>query len=178
MLIERYDLKVFTPPDRSGAERFSALADLDVDISEALPYLNAILPGANYQRATNTLLARQGTYPLTVYARQVAIGNVEDYDRAVAEIGELIELINRTWERRAEITPVFETRQRPPLMMVYRLLPQTNCKQCGEPTCYSFAIKLAASHKQLNDCPPLSEPTHAEKLAALRDLIGDTSAIG
>lgn len=28
MLIERYDLKVFTPPNRSGVERFSALADL------------------------------------------------------------------------------------------------------------------------------------------------------
>jgi len=86
VLIEHYALKVFTPPDRSGAERFSALADLDVDISEVLPYFKAIFPGANYQRATNTLLARTGAYPLTVYARQVAIGNVEDFDRAVAEI--------------------------------------------------------------------------------------------
>ncbi len=176
MLIERYDLKVFTPPDRSGAERYSALADLDVDISQALPYLNAILPGANYQRATNTLLARQGAYPLTVYARQVAIGNVEDYEAAVTQIDELIELINRTWEHRAEITPVFEARRRPSVLRVYRLLPQTNCQQCGEPTCYSFAIKLAASQKRLTDCPPLSEPAHADKSAALQDLVGDASS--
>lgn len=175
MLIERYDLKVFTPPDRSGVERFSALADLDCDISEMLPYLNAILPGANYQRATNTLLAKKGVYPLTVYARQIAIGNVESYDAALAEIDDLIGLINRTWERRAEIAPNFEARWRPPLMGVYRLLPQTNCRQCGEPTCYAFAIKLVATQKGVSDCPPLSELPHAEKRAALQDLIEGSS---
>jgi ArsR family metal-binding transcriptional regulator len=178
MLIERYDLKVYTLPTDTGVERFSALAELAVDISEVLPYLNATLPGANYQHATNTLTARKGTHHLTVYAQQIAIGNVEDYDAAVAEIGELIEVINRTWERRAEITPVFETCQRPPLVTVYRLLPQTNCRQCGEPTCYSFAIKLAALHKRLTDCLPLYEPTYAEKLAALQELIADTSVAG
>jgi ArsR family metal-binding transcriptional regulator len=86
VLIEHYALKVFTPPDRSGAERFSAVADLDVDISEVLPYFNAIFPGANYQRATDALTAKKGAYHLTLYARQVAIGNAEDFDRAVAEI--------------------------------------------------------------------------------------------
>lgn len=171
MVIEHYDLKVYSPPSDTGIERFSALAELDVDISEVLPYLNAILPGANYQHATHTLLARKGTYQLTLHARQVAIGNVEEYEKAVAEIDELIELINQTWERRAEITPNFEARQRPPLMTVYRLLPQTNCQQCGEPTCYAFVIKLVASHRQLSDCSPLFDPAYAEKLAALRALL-------
>ena len=175
MLIEHYDLKVYTPPCDPGAERFSAFAELAVDISEVLPYLNTILPGAKYQHVTHTLLARQGAYHLTLYARQVAIGNVEDYDQAVAAIDELIDLINRTWERRSEITPVFEARTRPALMTVFRLLPQTNCKQCGEPTCYAFAIKLAAAHKRPTDCPPLAEPANTDKLAALQDLVRDAS---
>jgi ArsR family metal-binding transcriptional regulator len=175
VLIQHYDLKVFTPPDRSGAERFSALADLDADVSKVLPYLNAIWAGANYRHATNTLLAIKGVYQLTLYARRIAIGNVESYDQAVTEINELIELINRTWEHRADITPIFEARQRPTLMAIYRLLPQTNCTQCGEPTCYSFAIQLAASHQRLSACPPLHEPACIEELAALRDLTGETS---
>jgi hypothetical protein len=40
--------------------------------------------------ASNALMAKKGAYHLTVYAQQIAFGNVEDYDRAVAEIGELI----------------------------------------------------------------------------------------
>jgi ArsR family metal-binding transcriptional regulator len=36
-------------------------------------------------------------------------------------------------------------------MAIFKLLPQTNCKQCGEPTCYTFALKLAASQRKLAD---------------------------
>ena len=178
MLIEHYDLKVYTPPCDPGAERFSAFAELAVDISEVLPYLNATLHGAIYYRAANALTWKKGGHNLAFHAYQIATSNVEDYDAAVKEIDGLIKLINRTWERRSEIVPDYETRQRPPLMTVYKLLPQTNCKQCGEPTCYSFAIKLTVSQKQLAECPPLAEPHYAEKLAALQDLVIDAPAIG
>ena len=173
MLIEHYDLKVYTPPCDPGGERFSAFAELTVDISEVLPYLNATLRGAIYHRSANALTWKKSGHAIAFHATQIATSNVEDYEAAVAEIDSLIDLVNHTWEQRAEITPDYETHQRAPLMMVYRLLPQTNCKQCGEPTCYSFAIKLIASQKKLTDCPPLYEPQHAEKLAALQDLIVD-----
>ena len=178
MLIEHYDLKVFTPPCDPGGERFSAFAELAVDISEVLPYLNATLRGAIYHRSANALTWKKSGHAIAFHAAQIATSNVEDYDAAVGEIDSLIELVNRTWERRAEITPDYEAHQRAPLMAVYRLLPQTNCKQCGEPTCYSFAIKLVASQKKLADCPPLNEPQHTEKRAALQDIIIDGPAIG
>ncbi len=38
--------------------------------------------------------------------------NVEVYDAAVGETDSLTELVNRTWERRGEITPDYETRER------------------------------------------------------------------
>ncbi len=177
MLIERYDLKVYTPPCDPGAERFSAFAELAVDISEVLPYLNATLRGAIYHRTAKALTWKKGGHAIAFHASQIATSNVEDYEAAVAEIDSLIDLVNRTWERRGEITPDYEARQRAPLMPVYRLLPQTNCKQCGEPTCYSFAIKLVASQKKLADCPPLHKPPHAEQLAALQDLIADAPSI-
>ena len=51
MLIDKYDLEVFTPPCEPGAERFSAIARLVTDIREVLPYLNATLRGAVYNAA-------------------------------------------------------------------------------------------------------------------------------
>ena len=178
MLIEHYDLDVFTPPCEPGAERFSAIARLTTDISAVLPYLNATLRGAIYYRAANALTWKKGGHNLAFHAYQIATGNVEDYDAAVKEIDGLIKLINRTWEHRSEITPDVETHLRPPLMTVYKLLPQTNCRQCGEPTCYSFAIKLVASQKGIADCPPLTEPQHAEKLAALQAIVVAAPALG
>jgi acetyl-CoA decarbonylase/synthase complex subunit gamma len=38
-------------------------------------------------------------------------------------------------------------------IQIYKLLPQTNCKECGFPTCLAFAMKLAAKQVDLSACP-------------------------
>lgn len=178
MLIEKYDVEVFTPPCDPGAERYSARARWTVDISEVLPYLNATLRGAIYFPEAKALTWKKGGHNIAFHAYEGATSNVEDRDGAEKELRGLIDLVNRTWERRAEITPDTATRQRPTPMAIYKLLPQTNCKQCGEPTCYTFALKLAVSQKKLADCPPLSEPQNTEKLGALEEIVIEAPAIG
>lgn len=178
MLIERYDLEVFTPPCEPGAERYSAIARLSVDISEVLPYLNATLRGAVYHRSANALTWKKGGHDIAFHAYEIATSNVEDRAAAEKELKGLIDLVNRTWERRAGIAPDYEIHQRPTPMAIYKLLPQTNCKQCGEPTCYTFAIKLAAAQVKLADCPPLFEPQYERNLAELQSIVIDAPAIG
>jgi acetyl-CoA decarbonylase/synthase complex subunit gamma len=48
---------------------------------------------------------------------------------------------------------------------IYKLLPQTNCKDCDYPTCLAFAMKLAAKQIELSACPHVSEEA-TEKLQA------------
>lgn len=40
---------------------------------------------------------------------------------------------------------------------IYKLLPKTNCKECGQPTCLAFAMQLAAGKTALEKCPHVSE---------------------
>ncbi len=42
---------------------------------------------------------------------------------------------------------------------IYKLLPKTNCKKCGFPTCLSFAMALAAKKVSLDKCPYISLET-------------------
>ncbi len=49
-------------------------------------------------------------------------------------------------------------------IQIYKLLPQTNCKDCGEPTCLAFAMKLAAGKAELAKCPHVSDEAK-EKLS-------------
>jgi acetyl-CoA decarbonylase/synthase complex subunit gamma len=49
---------------------------------------------------------------------------------------------------------------------IYKLLPQTNCKECGFPTCLAFAMKLAAKQVELKDCPYVSEESKTKLEAA------------
>jgi ArsR family metal-binding transcriptional regulator len=177
MLIEHYDLEVYTPPCDPGTERYAVRARLTVDISEVLPYLNATLHGAIYHPGAQALTWKKTEHNVAFRAYEIATSNIEDREAAEQEIKAVIDLVNRTWERRAEISPDTTTRQRPTPMAIYKLLPNTNCKQCGEPTCYSFALKLAATQRKLADCPQLYKPQFADKLTALEEMLAETPAI-
>lgn len=178
MLIEKYDLEVFTPPCEPGAERYAARARLRDDISAVLPYLNATLRGATYHAAAQALTWKKAGHNIAFHAYEIATSNVEDRQGAEIEIKGLIDLVNRTWERKEEIQPDTTTHQRPTQMAIYQLLPKTNCKRCGEPTCWTFALKLAASQKPATACTPLLMPEFSENLSSLKALVGDFPAVG
>jgi acetyl-CoA decarbonylase/synthase complex subunit gamma len=46
---------------------------------------------------------------------------------------------------------------------IFKLLPKTNCQECGVPTCMAFAVKLAAGQAELDACPYVSKESR-EKL--------------
>jgi len=54
---------------------------------------------------------------------------------------------------------------------VYKYLPQTNCKECGEETCMAFAAKLIDRDITLDECTPLLEEGYAEKYEELKGLM-------
>jgi ArsR family metal-binding transcriptional regulator len=178
MIIETYGVEVFTPPCDPGAERFAARALLSVDISAVLPYLNATLRGAVYTQSANALTWKKGGHNLAFHAYEIATSNVDDREAAIKELQGLVDLVNRTWERRGEITPDHATHQRPTAMALYKLLPATNCRRCAQPSCWNFALKLAAAQVELDACPVLDEPAYAERRASLDGLLVAMPAIG
>lgn len=48
---------------------------------------------------------------------------------------------------------------------IYKLLPKTNCKECGLPTCLAFAMQMAAGKAGIEKCPPASSEAK-ERLGA------------
>jgi acetyl-CoA decarbonylase/synthase complex subunit gamma len=55
---------------------------------------------------------------------------------------------------------------------LYKQLPQTNCKDCGEQTCMAFAAGLIARTRKVEECKPLvSEKKYAKKLEALKSTV-------
>ena len=50
-------------------------------------------------------------------------------------------------------------------IQIYKLLPKTNCGECGVPTCLAFAMNLAAAKAELDACPYVSDEAR-EQLAS------------
>lgn len=175
MILQTLDLRVFSPPCVPGAERWSATVTLDNDISEVLPYLNVILKGAIYNHGARALVWRMDGHAIAIRPREIAVSNLIDRDGALPEIKRVVDLVNHTWEHRAEITPSIEMRQRLKPMEVYKLLPGTNCKACGQPTCFTFALKVTAGEAQPEQCPPLFTDAYREKRDKLLALLNAAS---
>jgi acetyl-CoA decarbonylase/synthase, CODH/ACS complex subunit gamma len=49
-------------------------------------------------------------------------------------------------------------------IQIFKLLPKTNCKECGVPTCLAFAMNLASGKAELDTCPYVSDEAR-EQLA-------------
>jgi len=47
-------------------------------------------------------------------------------------------------------------------IQIYKLLPKTNCGECGVPTCLAFAMSLAAGKAELAACPYVTEEAKTE----------------
>ena len=67
-------------------------------------------------------------------------------------------------------------------MEVYKLLPKTNCKKCGEQTCMAFAFKVINREKQIEECSPLFEEkkyaNQKEKLLKLLEPLKEATETG
>ena len=53
-------------------------------------------------------------------------------------------------------------------IQIFKLLPKTNCKECGVPTCLAFAMNLASGKAELDACPYVSDEA--------RDQLAEASA--
>jgi ArsR family metal-binding transcriptional regulator len=176
MLIEAYEIKVTSPPCEPGSERWSAFAILEADIGEVLPYLNAVWPDAIYDHTGQVLTRRARGHAVAIRPHELAVSNVLDRNDAERLVDELIAEVNDIWARRDEVVPRTNKRQRPTAMELYRLLPRTNCKACGQPTCWTFALLLATGDADLGTCTPLGKSEYARQQERLHQLLAGTSS--
>ena len=157
MLLKTYDLEIFNSECMPGAMAVHCFAHLDQDVGEAIPYLNAVLGGFTYIKDPPTVTFKSQGKLITVHPRKIAINALKDEAEAKKIVEWLKREINEAWDKRDTIEPSYESAPRPSIMEILKLLPKTNCKECGQPTCMVFATQVAEGAKGPEDCPPLDE---------------------
>jgi ArsR family metal-binding transcriptional regulator len=156
MLLKSYSKEIFRPECNPSFESVHCIAHLEQDISAVLPYLNAVLGGFDYLKDPPAVIFRSQGKLITVHGCKIAINALKDEDEADKILAWLQREINDAWENRNGIEPSYEGAPKPQLIEILKLLPKTNCKECGEPTCMVFAARMAEDAKGPGDCPSLS----------------------
>jgi ArsR family metal-binding transcriptional regulator len=172
MLIESYDLEIDTAKHTTQEFEYEAIAKLTVDISAALPYLNAQLRNGTYYPEKPVFSWRKDEHSIAFWSDRIAADHLESREEAQELIESLVALVNDIWEGRDRLTPDYQTRDNLQPLELYKLLPKTNCRKCGENSCFTYSIKLAAGLVTLDRCEPLgADPAFEENLRQLEGLL-------
>ncbi len=142
-------------------------------IDGILPLVAAIAPNViAFNPATGTLTLRRQPGFITFYPDRVMITQVKDTAEGLDLLDAVRDLLNQCWAHRDTIQPVTTSRRTPRPLDVWTLLPQTNCKQCGEATCMAFAFGLLTAQQTVDDCPSLTaDPAFADRRAQLMAMV-------
>jgi ArsR family metal-binding transcriptional regulator len=158
-------------PCIADPEKIRVIAEISDEIHEVFPYLNALLKGCIYNHPANTLTIRKDQKLITLHALHITLAKIEDENEAEELLKWLKDLINETYGKRGQIEPNYSMAAELKALDLFKLLPGTNCKKCGEPTCLAFAVKLTGRDIEIAKCDPLSSENYEEKRKVLTELL-------
>lgn len=143
------------------------------DLGDVLPFLATLPNTITYNPDARTLTFRRPRGFLTLYCDKVIFTQVDHPDQGIELLAALVDAINATWKHRHELIAITKPQRAPRPLDVWALLPQSNCKQCGEATCMAFAFALLQQQRDLEECRPLADDaTLADRRVTLEALLG------
>jgi len=155
MLLKGYKKEIFRPECNPHFESLHCIAYLENDIGEVMPYLNTVLGGTAYQKDPPSVMFQINGRLIALHSDKIAINALKDEAEADKILQWLVNVVNDTWEKRREIQPTERVLEKPKLIEVLKLLPMTNCGECGYPTCMVFSSLVIQGVKDSNDCTQL-----------------------
>jgi ArsR family metal-binding transcriptional regulator len=171
MLLKDYSFETMMPECNPMAETINAVAELSEDIGEVLPYLASAIKLCTYDDNTKTLTFRREGKSIAMYPRKIAVTKLVDREEAKRVLDELKALINSTYDNRHNIKPCYKKGGELRYLDVFKMLPGTNCRECGEPTCLAFATKVVQQEANIAQCSPLFSGQFEEKRGKLLDML-------
>jgi ArsR family metal-binding transcriptional regulator len=160
-----------TLPCLADPEKIRVIAEISDEIHEVFPYLNATLKGCIYNHPALTLTIKKDGKLFTLHANHITLAKIEDKKEAEEILKWLKDLINETYGKRDQIEPNFSKGEDLRTLDIFKLLPGTSCKKCGELTCLAFAVKLAGQEIEVAKCTPLFSEEYQEKRKVLTELL-------
>ncbi len=166
MLLQSYKI-IRILPCLADPEKIRVIVEVSGEIHEVFPYLNATLKECLFNHPALNLTIKRGEKLITLHANHITLIKIDDEKEAETILNWVQNLVNETYQNRDNIQPNYTMKQELKPTDIIKLLPGTNCKKCGLPTCLSFAFKLIKKEVRIGKCPPIS----LEEYQAIRQVL-------
>ena len=130
----------------------------DRDMSSLFPYINAVVDRAVYLAQPPFIRFRHGEAICALHPFYVAAFSFADRPEAETYFADLVAFLNDIHARRHALRPSHKTFNPVSVLEIIKLLPKTNCRQCGFATCMAFAGAVRTGRALPRQCPELAAP--------------------
>jgi len=146
--------------------------DFSMDIEFLFPYINAVAEKAQlYGNPPHIRFHFDHTLCVLHPDRGVA-SPFDDSEDARAFIVRLMAFLNDIYHRKNQIPPRYKFFSQTAITQILKLLPQTNCNECGFDTCIAFAAMLSRQQTIPGRCPHISLPVQEKAIFPIHDKNG------
>ncbi|MFA5906723.1 MAG: LuxR C-terminal-related transcriptional regulator [Desulfobacula sp.] len=137
---------------------WSASFRLDQDVSHLFPYINASLDDALYYERPEHVRFTFNGYRCFLYPDLVAAHFFETKTTAKGFITGFIDFLNSVEDQKKNVKPNYDQIKPIPIIDILKILPKTNCRECGYLTCMAFAAAIMKGKAATDECPGLALP--------------------
>jgi len=156
--------------------KLGARFEVDNDLTPLFPLINGGVDKAKYYAAPDRVQFVLEDVQCTLYSHEIIAAAFHDYDYAIVFCDRLVSFLNSLYERKETIKPDFKKIKPLSPFDIYKLLPRTNCRKCGFPSCLAFAAALSKSKTNIAKCPYFSEPITEKAVFPVLDKEGNLAS--
>jgi len=144
--------------DHRVSKIWSASFRLDQDVHHLFPYINATLDDAVYYENPEHVRFLFDGYRCFLYPDLTVAHFFESKQAAKNFAACFIDFLNDIHNQKENIKPNYDQIKQISITDILKILPKTNCKECGYLTCMAFAAAIMKGTEAADRCPSLASP--------------------
>ena len=172
-------LEASGPPAKPGSASTGALIagfEFNTDLSPLFPYLNAVAQSPRLFQNPAFIRFTFEEHLCGLHPHSGVASPFTSHGEAELFVEHLLDFLNGVRQRQNEIVPKYKVFRQMSVVDIIRLLPRTNCRECGFPTCLAFAASVSLQETRPECCPHLGAPLTEQKVYPVFDNQGRVSS--
>lgn len=166
-----------TRPAHEFERSMMASFNLDSSVAFLFPYLNAVADQARLFENPSFIRFMFNDVCCALYPLKCIVSPFDDREHVRAFVEEFINFINEMIAGHHNIIPNHKYFTTTSVVDILKILPQTNCRECGFASCVAFAGMLSIRRTQPVRCPYIGLPIHEKVVYQVCDSTGKKSSV-
>lgn len=158
-------------PCLADSTKIRVIVKIDKDLSELFPYVKVYLKKGLYVPKHPSFSIKKDGKTFNIYRDNITLIKLVDEKEALRDLEYISNIFEEVLKNKDSITPDYSQSKPPSPLEILKYLPKTNCKICGEESCFAFAVKVANEEKNIILCQPIFTEEYKEKRGKLLNFL-------